>query len=512
MGKKAKHSFSSVVSVNAYKNTYLKGVSSFITQTDSVEYSKEQYVISYINTRNFINTQIAITKNIPDEDLHDAITNKVYDELALDQAVAYHIQFIETFNSLDEENRNFHVFIIDPLVIKENFADVVNKIKYIDTIVPSPLLLKSLYEKEIIESSGVHCFVYFQQNDAFITIYNEKEFLYTKSLNYSYLQMHERFCELYGERIEFIEFMNFISKHNLKDTDSNFKEYIIKLYKEIFANINDILTYAKRAFELEKIECVYIGSQIDTITKLDEICEVELSIRTRNFEFDYGFESADDVYIDQLHALMHIYTTLDEDKRYDCNFTLYHRPPEFIHRESGKLILLIIASLVIAFIYPVTYWVLTYAQSLQYDLLHTEYIELHNKKITREATIKNREADKAKVEALLNKEKDDYLDKKSTLVKIHDVKVNYPMKAKLLSMFTKDLNKFNVKLESLEYREDNGKKTFTFDLVSRREKRITRLLKYLTKTYENRFKFSLDRIEFRDESKNYFSKLKVTIL
>ena len=511
MSKKTKHSFSSVVSVNAYKNTYLKSVSSFITQTTSAEYSKEQYVISYVNTRSFINTQISITKNIPEEDLHDAITNKVYDELALDQAVEYQIQFIETFNSLDEENRSFHVFVIDPLSVKETFRDVVEKIKYIDVIIPSPLLFRSLYEKEIIQNAGVHCFVYFQENDAFITIYNEKEFLYTKSINYSYIQMHERFCELYGERIEFSEFINFISKHNLKDTDSNFVEYIIKLYKEIFANINDILTYVKRAFELEKIEYVYIGSQIDTITKLDEICEVELSIKTKNFEFDYGFESADDIYVDQLHALMHIYTTLENDKRYECNFTTYHRPPEFIQRESGKLILLIVASFVIAFIYPVTYWILTYAQGLQYDILHNEYIELHNKKITREATIKNKEADRSKVLALLNKEKDEYKEKKSTLIKIHDVKVNYPMKAKLLSMFSKDLNRFNVKLEALEYME-NDKKVFTFHLVSRKEKRITKLLKYLTKTYENRFEFSLNRIEFKEEPKNYFSELKVTIL
>jgi hypothetical protein len=511
MSKKTKHSFSSVVSVNAYKNTYLKSVSSFITQTTSAEYSKEQYVISYVNTRSFINTQISITKNIPEEDLHDAITNKVYDELALDQAVEYQIQFIETFNSLDEENRSFHVFVIDPLSMKETFRDVVEKIKYVDVIIPSPLLFRSLYEKEIIQNAGVHCFVYFQENDAFITIYNEKEFLYTKSINYSYIQMHERFCELYGERIEFSEFINFISKHNLKDTDSNFVEYIIKLYKEIFANINDILTYVKRAFELEKIEFIYIGTQIDTITKLDEICEVELSIKTKNFEFDYGFESADDIYVDQLHALMHIYTTLDEDKRYECNFTTYHRPPEFIQRESGKLILLTVASFVIAFIYPVTYWVLTYAQGLQYDLLHNEYIDLHNKKITREATIKNKEADKSKVLALLNKEKDEYKEKKSTLIKIHDVKVNYPMKAKLLSIFSKDLNRFNVKLEALEYME-NDKKIFTFHLVSRKEKRITKLLKYLTKTYENRFEFSLNRIEFKEEPKNYFSELKVTIL
>jgi hypothetical protein len=511
MSKKTEHSFSSVISVNPYKDTYLSGISSFLSQTDSAEYSKEQYVISYLNTKGFINSQISISKNIPEEDLHDAINNKVYDELALDQAVTYQIQFIETFNSLDEDNRNFHVFIIDPLTIEETFANIVSKIKYIDTIVPSPLLLKSLYEKEVIESSGVHCFIYFQENDAFITVYNEKEFLYTKSINYTFLQMHERFCELYGERVEYKSFIEFFCTHNLKETDNDYKEYFIKLYKEIFANVNDILTYVKRAYELEKIEHVYIGAQIQTVTKLDEMTEVELGIKSSNFEFDYGFES-DGVYIDQLHALMHIYTTLPTEEKYDCNFTTYHRPPKFMQRESGKIILLTVASLVLAFMYPVTYWVLTYAQTLQYDLLSTEYTGLHNIKITRQATIKNREADKAKVITLLNQEKKDYAEKRTTLIKIHDVKVNYPMKAKLLSTLTKDLNKFNINVDSLSYKEDKMSKTFTLNLISKKDKKITEMVEYLTKTHEGVFDFSLEHIEFKEKDKKYFSELKVSIL
>ncbi|EDZ61662.1 hypothetical protein SMGD1_2298 [Sulfurimonas gotlandica GD1] len=511
MSKKTEHSFSSVISVNPYKDTYLSGISSFLSQTNSPEFSKEQYAISYLNTKGFINSQISISKNIPEEDLHDAINNKVYDELALDQAVTYQIQFIETFNSLDEDNRNFHVFIIDPLTIEETFSIVTSKIKYIDTIIPSPLLLKSLYEKEIIETGGVHCFIYFQENDAFITVYSEKEFLYTKSINYSFLQMHERFCELYGERVEFENFIEFFSEHNLKETNSDYKEYFIKLYKEIFANANDILTYVKRAYELEKIEHVYIGSQIQTVTKLDEMTEVELGIKSSNFEFNYGFES-DGAYIDQLHALMHIYTTLPKDEKYDCNFTTYHRPPKFMQRESGKIILLSVASLVLAFMYPVTYWVLTYAQTLQYDLLSTEYTELHNIKITRQATLKNREADKAKVLTLLDKEIKDYSEKKATLIKIHDVKVNYPMKAKLLSVLTKDLNKFNINIDSLSYKEDEKLKTFTLNLISEKDKKITEMIEYLTKIHEGKFNFSLEHIEFKEKSKKYFSELKVSIL
>lgn len=116
MSKKEKHSFSSVLSVNPYKGTYVSSISNFLNRVTSPTYDKEQYVISYLNTKSFINSHISVSRNIPDEDLYDAIYNKAYEELGLDQAIMYEIEYIETFNNLDEENRSFHVFIIDPVV------------------------------------------------------------------------------------------------------------------------------------------------------------------------------------------------------------------------------------------------------------------------------------------------------------------------------------------------------------------------------------------------------------
>lgn len=511
MGKQKQHSFSSVISVNPYKDSYINSVSNFLTTSESAEFQKDQFAISHLNTKDFINTHIQISKNIPNEDIYDAITNKVYDDLALDQAVIYQIQFIETFNNLDEENRHFHVFIVNPDDIEKAFENVVEKIKYLDVIIPSPLLLKSLYSKEIIQSSGANCFIYFQENSTFLTIYNNKEFTYTKSLNYSLIQMYDRFCELYGEKIEYDEFINFLSTQNLKDTESDYKEHIIKLYKEVFANVNDILTYVKRAFDIDKIEQLYIGTQIQTVTKLDEFAEVELSIKASNFEFDYGFESSDK-YIDQIQVLMHIYTQLHHSEKYACNFTLYPRPPKFTQRESGKIIILTAASLVVAFAYPILYWFLTYTQVFQEDASKIENKQISIEKTTREASINAKQKEKNRIITLLKQEREDYIDKKSTLIKIHDVKVNYPMKAKLLYELTKDLYKFRVELESLTYIQNSETKNFNLSILSSENRSITKLLEYLTITYDGKFNFSLKNISYDETHKKYFSELKVEML
>lgn len=172
----------------------------------------------------------------------------------------------------------------------------------------------------------------------------------------------------------------------------------------------------------------------------------------------------------------------------------------------------------LVFLYPVSYWTLTYAQTLQYTLLEEEYKSVHNIKTTREAIIKSKEAEKESVSKLLAQAQQEYVDKKNTLIKIHDVKVNYPMKANLLQILTKELNDYDVKLETAFYSEteiadkSSTSKEFKFGLVSSNDKKITDLIKYLTKTYEGKFHFSINEISYKIEEKLYFGELKVNLL
>ena len=504
-------SFSSTLSVNPYTQDYYIGVSSFIDHTHSAKYLKDQYTISFLNTKEFISTHIEISKNIPQEDIYDAIANQAYDELALDQAIEYQIQYIETFNNLDEENRHFQIFIVDPKNTQTTFSDTIEKIKYIDVIIPKPLLIQTLYAKEIIEDGGIHAFVYIQQNDASITIYKDREFLYTKSIKFSFIDMHEKFCELYGERIDYEVFIEFFQHENLKTTQSEYKTFLLKLYKELFVNINDILTYIKRAFEIEKFNRIYIGTQLESITTFDDLLEAEIGIKTDAFNFDYGFES-NLTHIEQFHALMQIYVNIPLENKYNCNFTLYERPPKFTKRESGKIILLSLISLIIAFAYPVTYWILAYTQNIHKEILKEQYNKIHIQKTTREANLKSKIAEKNSAVALLRAEKTEYQNKKNTLLQIHQVKVDYPMKAKLIAKFSKSLAMFDVKVNNMNYKEVKHKKVFTLQLVASNDRKITKLAKYLTKTYDKKYQFILENISYDKESKKYLSEMKVILL
>jgi len=509
---KQKQAFSSTLSASAYNNSFYTGTSTQIQKADKPQYSKEQYSVSYIKTQDFITTQIEISKNIPDEDVADAIENQIYEELGLDMATEYKIQHVKAPDGKKEGNNVYHVFVVDPIEIDEQFENTLSEIKYIDQITPAPLLLRTLYKKEIIEENGVHCFIYFQNDDAFLTLYDDREFLYTKSLKYSFVQMHERYCELLGEQISIEEFKKLLAEDGLRSSESENQQFLIKLFGEVFLHINDVMTYAKRAFELDKIDKVFIGSEIGAIVGIDEYAQTYLGLDSSDFNFNYGLETQE-WYIDQMHLLMHLTAQLDNEDKFKCNFTKYFRPPPFIKRASGQLIMTVAAAIIVALIYPGIYWTLDAIENVKKLALSSEYKDVHIKRVDREKQINYHKSELAKVNKLIKNEKDDLSAKQSVLTQIHDVKVNYPMKAKHITELTKSLNKYKVKLEAIRYTQNDktGEKQFVFSLLSSKDKRITDLIEWYTKTLSSKYIFSIESIILDKEKKIYSSDLKVVL-
>lgn len=511
MSKSQQQTYSTIVSANPYKGDYYVGTFNTLSLSSSPSFSKEQYSVSFLNTKGFISTLIGISKNIPDDDIYDALENKVYEELALDMAIEYQIRYVEAIHRGTEGERFFHVFVVDPLTLEQEYTRVIDTIKYIDQIIPIPLLLKSLYVKEIIDSSDVHCFIYFQENDAFFCIYNEQEFIYAKSLKFSLLQMHERFCELLGEQIDFAAFGAMLSKEGLNTSNPDYQRNLIKLFGEIFLHISDIMAYAKRAYEINRFDEIFIGTSLGSVLGLDEYAQTYLGLKTIPFDFEYGFNT-EGARVDQIHQLMHLYGRLEAEERYDCNFTIFHRPPPFAKRESGKLILIAAASLAGALLYPGVYWGLSYIEEFHHAVLTKEYEQVHIEKMTREATINLKLANKNAAQTLLDEQQSAYKQKKDTLVKVHEKKVDYPMKAKIMADFTRSFNQYRVQLKTIAYSEDlNNTKTFTFGLTSSKTQDITALLKHLTDLKRDRYDFNLEMIAYDTNSSSYLSELKAVI-
>jgi hypothetical protein len=141
-----------------------------------LSYNTSNFITSYVSNKDIISTTIHLSRSIPQEDIADILEIKAYEELGLDQASDYIISSTEVENGGEE--REFHLFVAEPEVLDKLFLPIKQETKYIDLIIPAPLLYKTLYKKEILNDSGTHCFMYFTQKDAFVTFYKNGEYLY----------------------------------------------------------------------------------------------------------------------------------------------------------------------------------------------------------------------------------------------------------------------------------------------------------------------------------------------
>jgi len=175
--------------------------------------------------------------------------------------------------------------------------------------------------------------------------------------------------------------------------------------------------------------------------------------------------------------------------------------------------LTIAASIVLALIYPGIYWTLDAIESVKKLAIESQYQEIHLQKVDREKQVQYHTQEMEKVKTLVKNEQKSLDDRKNVLTQIHDVKVNYPMKAKAITELTKDLNKYKVKVEEILYQQDNKnkEKSFSLHLLSKKDKRITNLIEWYTKTQSGKYKFTIEKIEFNEDKKVYSSELKVVL-
>jgi len=247
-----------IVTLNAYTDKKYIYKGDTYQPLNKLSYNTSNFITSYIGNKDLITTSVSISRSIPNEDIADILDIKAYEELGLDQATNYVISSTEVETSGEE--REFHIFVSEPEVLDELFLPIKQQTKFIDLVLPAPLLYKALYRKEILQDNGTHCFIYFTRHDAFVTFYRNGEFLYSKSIDFSLELIYDKYCELVGEKVDEKEFFTILESEGLKTAKSEYQQNFMKIFSEVFITINDIIIYAKRAFQLETIDHMFIGS------------------------------------------------------------------------------------------------------------------------------------------------------------------------------------------------------------------------------------------------------------
>ena len=503
---KSKSAIKNIVTVDAYNNkSYLFKKDAF-QPLDKLGYNKSNFVTSYLSNKDIITTTIEISRSIPEEDIAGLLDIKAYEELGLDQAKNYTVSYVES--ETDDEERKFHLFVAEPEMLEDIFLPLKKETKYFDLIIPAPLLYKSLYSREILSNSGTHSFIYFTQNDAFITFYHDGNYLYSKSLDFSLEQIYERYCEIIGEQVDKKAFFSTFDTEGLKAIDSEYQENLMKIFSEVFITINDIIIYAKRAFQLDTVDHMFIGSIHGPIIGLDEYGQNYLGLQSSDFNFNYDI-SNDEWYTDQLQYLM-LLNTLEyiEDNAFTVNLTMFPRPPMFAKRASGQFILSTVAAISIGLAYPLVYLVGSYTNEAKIYALN-----LKNDELTKETKkYKKILSEKKKKISILDKEiaglLKTYNGKSKTLSSIYDKKVHYRLKSGMFYTFAKELDQFGVHIDNI-YSKEN---TIWIALVSSNDRKFTELIQYISNQHFDELKsINIELIQKDPESSYYKGLLKVDL-
>jgi len=495
-----------IVTLNAYtdKKYIFKGDT--YQPLNKLSYNTSNFITSYISNKDLISTTVSISRSIPNEDIADILDIKAYEELGLDQATNYVISSTEVESSGEE--REYHIFVAQPEVLDDLYLPVKEQTKYLDLIIPAPLLYKSLYKKEILQDTGTHCFIYFTKYDAFVTFYRNGEFLYAKSIEFSLEQIYDKYCELVGEKVDEKDFFTVLESEGLKTAKNDYQQNFMKIFSEVFITINDIIIYAKRAFQLETIDHMFIGSVQGPIIGLDEYSQNYLGLQSADLNFNYSVKN-DEWYTDQLQYMM-LLNSFDymEDEDAVVNLTMFPRPPSFMNRASGQFIIATFAAVSIGLAYPLIYLVGSYVNDAKIYALTME-----NNNLTAESDkYKNILGGKKKEISALDNQTSKlskiYGGKTKTLTAIYNKKVNYRLKSETFYALADDLNKLDVYVNSISSTDD----TIWLSLVSSDDRKLTELIKHISDThFEDISQIDIELIQKDPESTYYKGLLKVDL-
>jgi hypothetical protein len=498
---KSKSDIKNIVILDAYSDKKYIFKGDKLEPLKKLSFNKSNFITSYVSNKDIITTTVHLSRSIPEEDIQDILDIKAYEDLGLDQASNYVISF-EEVNTAAEE-REFHIFVAQPEILDSLFLPVKEQTKFLDLIIPAPLLYKTIYRREILQDSGVHCFVYFNAYDASVTFYNNGEYLYSKSIDFSLEQLYDKYCELVGEKVDEKEFFTILESEGLKTTNSVYQQNLMKIFGEVFITINDIIIYIKRAFKLETIDNMFIGSIHGPIIGLDDYSENYLGLQSADFNFDYHVNS-DEWYTDQLQYLM-LLSSIDylEDNTSVVNLTMFPRPPSFLNRASGQFIVATVAAISVGLAYPLVYLVGSYANDAKIYAL-----KIQNDKLVAEANkYKKILGEKKKIIAGLDTKiatlSKIYNGKTKTLESIYDKKVNYRLKSEIFYTIAEDLAKHDVHIDML-YTKEN---TIWLSLVSSDDRKLTELIKDISDTHFNELNSIDIKLIEKDPGSEYYKGL-----
>ena len=308
------------------KVIYIKEDCIYVNENGRVvrkEFSKEKGVItSSIGYSDIISINFKLPKTIDKSMLEIEAERYIFTEASIDYNKEYKINYI--FKEY-EDFYNVDAFIVDVEVLKVKFEKILKTYKYIDFISIKPLVFKSFYDITDTKPS-VDAFIYFDENEAFLSCFVDGEFLFVKSLNkFSLLER-----QLGLKREELLKILKEKGLDNSLYDDIESFSAIESFFSQFFMKVNNLINYSVSYYRLNKIDKIFFYSPFE-IKNLFENYEKfwnlsGIEFKKYNIDTDYDpFDYTATIYNSKFY------------KNSNVNFSVFPRPTPFYKTKLGIL-------------------------------------------------------------------------------------------------------------------------------------------------------------------------------
>lgn len=468
-----------------------------------VKTDKNSFIGSRVSYKDIILHSFKVSSSISEDELKSNVEIKMYEDAGLDLQKQYKISYIKKNLELDDSVL-IEAFAIDLEKLKESLHGVLKKQKHIDFLALPFLCFSTLYKNKIIEPKN-DLFIYLDENEAFLSLYKDGNYLSSKSVM-SLEDMSKR-IDGAGIKITAEELKTHLSTKGLDATlyergESALFNELETIFSTMFTKINDVVVYNRSIFGFEKIDRIFLSMQNGRIVAIKKFIENFGFTDIEVNDFNLFKDKVESDFFSNI-VTSYIYDKL-ETSSFEHNFTIFKREPAFYKKESGQTILAAASILILFFAYV--------------GFISYQNSELEQKSILAEqryAEVKKNESRyKSSVNAV-NTELKAVLDKKQEQedrIKNISVSIN---KLENLVDIKKEASSFILKVNSLLEKnslattkiELLAKDKLSIELIAAQAKRDT-IAKFIEDLIESGF-ISIKTDEIKSDKDVYISKVEI---
>ncbi|MDD3344243.1 MAG: hypothetical protein PHR87_11800 [Sulfurospirillaceae bacterium] len=352
--------------------------------------SKNSFIVSRVLYNDIVIHSFKINANMNDDELHTMVEIKMYEEAGLDVNKRYKITYVK--KNLDfADSALVEVFAIELEKTASTLEAILKQEKYVDFLALPFLCYETLYTHKILAPKN-DLFIFIDQNEAFLALYKNGEYIATKSI----FTLQDMLKKLKIENIDLENeaFEKLLSSKGLDATqyspeNASLLATIQNIFVELFTKINDILLHNRNVYGFDNADRIYMSVANARVRGLREFLA---SFGYANSEL-YDYKLFKNCTSEHPFSCMMASYAFDKYTQNDMhhNCTLFVRPPSFLKTQTGKFALVMGSATILLSLYPL-YLMIT-SSVLQSQL---NELNVQNEGIKKNAAMYNAELNKRK--------------------------------------------------------------------------------------------------------------------